>query len=104
MEDLIVATAETRFFFNELEKDGDRVHIHDVDEDIDDVIGRDHPEAAETGEADDLTEATSSDEQLKMQTLRNRYRQIKALYEKTSLNTASIFPDDEAKKKWAKLR
>jgi len=103
MEDLIVSTAETRFFFDELEKDGDRVHIHDVDEDVDDVIGKD-PEAEVYSDSDDEDTQATSEEQIKMQTLRNRYRRIKALYEETSLDTANIFPDEEGKKKWAKLR
>ena len=102
MEELIISTAENKFFFNELVKDGDRVHIHDVDEDVDDVIGPD-PDAQVDAEADADTEATSS-EQIKLEALRQRYRQIKALYEAAAQDNAKIFADDQCKGKWAKLR
>ena len=101
---MIVATAETKFFFNELERDGDRVHIHDVDEDVDCIIGPTPEADAADGNAAADALATSSTERLKLETLRNRYRQIKDLYEANSRDNRGIFADEDSKNKWAKLR
>ena len=52
MEELIVQTAEKHFFFEELESDGDRVHIDrdDVDEDMITTSNNHHNARTEVGD------------------------------------------------------
>jgi len=83
MEELIVQTAEKHFFFEELESDGDRVHIDrdDVDEDAISTSNNHHNAHTE-----------------------KLYEAIKRVYAKTTSDVDHVFETEEEKRKWLKLR